>query len=98
MEIYLNLSNDKFKETLNSAIYVDKSELIQYTNKMIHTTQKYLCISRPRRFGKSITADMLVAYYSKGCDSKEIFSNLYIAKNSDFTEYMNKYDKIFLNM
>lgn len=98
MGIYLNPSNDKFKEALNSEIYVDKSELIQYTNKLIHTTQKYLCISRPRRFGKSITADMLAAYYSKGCDSKGIFSNLYIAKKNDFTQYMNKYDTIFLNM
>ncbi|MDE6252360.1 MAG: ATP-binding protein [Lachnospiraceae bacterium] len=98
MGIYLNPSNDKFKEALNSAIYVDKSELIQYTNKVLHTTQKYLCVSRPRRFGKSITADMLVSYYSRGCDSKEIFSDLCISKNSNFTKYMNKYDTIFLNM
>ena len=47
MGIHLNPSNDKFKEALNSEIYVDKSELIQYTNKVIHTTQKYLCIIRP---------------------------------------------------
>lgn len=98
MGIYFNPSNDKFEEALNSEIYVDKSELIQYTNKMMHTTQKYLCISRPRRFGKSITADMLAAYYSKGCSSTEIFSNLRIAKNSNFIKYINRYDTIFLNM
>lgn len=98
MGIYLNPSNDNFKEALNSEIYVDKSELIQYTNKMMHTTQKYLCISRPRRFGKSITADMLAAYYSKGCNSREIFSNLCIAKSRNFNQHINQYDTIFLNM
>ncbi len=98
MGIYLNPSNDKFQEALNSAVYVDKSDLIRYTNQVIHTTQKCLCVSRPRRFGKSITADMLTAYYSRGCDSKELFSKLHIADEYNFTKYMNQYDTIFLNM
>ncbi len=98
MGIYLNPSNDKFKEALNSEVYVDKSELIKYTNKVIHTTQKCLCVSRPRRFGKSITADMLAAYYSKGCDSIELFSGLRIAAEESFKKYINQYDTIFLNM
>lgn len=98
MGIYLNPSNDKFREALNSAVYVDKSNLIRFTNQVIHTTQKCLCVSRPRRFGKSITADMLTAYYSRGCDSKGLFSKLHIAKEYNFTKYMNQYDTIFLNM
>ena len=98
MGIYLNPSNDKFKEALNSEVYVDKSELIKYTNKVIHTTQKCLCVSRPRRFGKSITADMLAAYYSKGCDSIELFSGLRIAAEESFKKYISQYDTIFLNM
>lgn len=72
MGIYLNPDNDKFFEAVNSEIYVDKSELIRYTNSVLRTKQKYLCVSRPRRFGKSVTADMLAAYYGKG-DSKELF-------------------------
>ena len=60
--------------------------------------QKCLCVSRPRRFGKSITADMLAAYYSKGCDSIELFSRLRIAAEESFKKYINQYDTIFLNM
>ena len=51
MGIYLNPENVDFQEVLNSKIYVDKSELIQYTNSVLRTTQKYICVSRPRRFG-----------------------------------------------
>ena len=59
MGIYLNPENVDFQEVLNSKIYVDKSELIQYTNSVLRTTQKYICVSRPRRFGKSMAANML---------------------------------------
>lgn len=95
---YLNPDNSKFQEALNSDIYVDKTGLIRYTNSVLHTLQKNICVSRPRRFGKSMAANMLTAYYSKGCDSKELFSNLKIAKDTDFEKYLNKYDTIFLNM
>ena len=62
MGIYLNPENYKFQETINSEIYVDKTELIAYTNKKLHTEQKYICVSRPRRFVKSVAAKMLEAY------------------------------------
>ena len=62
MGIYLNPDNIDFKEALNSEIYVDKTGLIALTNKVIRTEQKYVCVSRPRRFGKSVTANMLTAY------------------------------------
>lgn len=62
MGIYLNPGNDKFQETINSEIYVDKTELIGYTNKKLHTEQKYICVSRPHRFGKSVASKMLEAY------------------------------------
>lgn len=63
---YLNPDISNFLKVVNSDIYVDKTGLIEYTNKNMNTVQGYLCISRPRRFGKSITANMLAAYY--GCD------------------------------
>lgn len=98
MGIYLNPGNEKFQETLNSAIYVDKSELIQYTNSALHTTEKNICVSRPRRFGKSTAANMLTAYYSRGCDSSELFTKLKISQDTGFTKHLNQYDTIFLNM
>ena len=78
MGIYLNPDSSKFEEAVNSDIYVDKTGLLTYTNSVLHTMQKYICISRPRRFGKSTAANMLTAYYSKGCSSREMFSNLRI--------------------
>ena len=98
MGIYLNPSNGKFQRALNSQIYIDKSELINFTNNVLYTEQQYICVSRPRRFGKSITLNMLSAYYSLGADSKSQFNNLKIAQSKDYEKYLNKYNVIFINM
>ena len=58
----------------------------------------YVCVSRPRRFGKAMAANMLTAYYSRGCDSREIFSKFEISKSPDFEKYRNKYNTISLNI
>ena len=98
MGSYLNPGNGRFREALNSSVYVDKTGLIAYTNSILQTSQKCICISRPRRFGKSITASMLTAYYSCGCDSAQIFFGLKIAETENFREHLNQYNVIFLNM
>ena len=98
MGSYLNSGNLSFRGSLRSKIYVDKSELIAKTNEVICTEQKYICVSRPRRYGKSMAANMLTAYYSRGCDSRELFENLKISKNIDFEKHLNKYNVIHLNM
>lgn len=95
---YLNPDNAYFFQATNSEIYVDKTGLIKYTNKVMNTLQKYICVSRPRRFGKSIAANMLAAYYSRGCDSKELFSAFEIAGDEAFQKNLNQYDVLFLNM
>ena len=66
---FVNPDNRAFQAALNSKIYVDKTGLLEYTNSVLNSTNAYICNSRPRRFGKSITANMLTAYYSKACDS-----------------------------
>ena len=98
MGIYLNPDNMDFQISLNSKIYIDKSELIKYTNELIYTEQRFICISRPRRFGKSMAANMLVAYYSRGCDSKEMFSKYKISADPDFEKHLNTYNVIHINM
>ena len=98
MGIYLNPDNIDFKEALNSEIYVDKTGLIALTNKVIRTEQKYVCVSRPRRFGKSVTANMLTAYYSRGCDSGEMFQDYKISASKSFREHLNQYHVIRINM
>ena len=81
---FVNAKTSAFQDALNSPIYVDKTGLLNYTNRIIDTTAKFVCNSRPRRFGKSMTADMLTAYYSKGCNSEKMFSGLEIRKSPDF--------------
>ena len=98
MGIYLNPGNDLFRQAVNSEIYVDKSMLIELTNKVFDTSDRHLCVSRPRRFGKSMAANMLSAYYSRGCDSRELFSRLQIAKTDNFEKYLNKYNVIKIDM
>ena len=68
MGIYLNPDNEGFWEAVRSEIYVDKTGLIAHTNKCVGTQQKYICVSRPRRFGKSMTLKMLAVSESVGCD------------------------------
>lgn len=98
MGIYLNPGNEKFVQAVNSEIYVDKTGLIRYTNKIMNTLQQYICVSRPRRFGKSVAANMLTAYYSRGCNSGKLFEGLAIAQDVNYEKHLNQYDVIFLNM
>ena len=95
---FVNPDNSAFQVALNSKIYVDKTGLIEYTNSVLNTMEGYICNSRPRRFGKSYTANMLAAYYSKGCDSKKMFSGLEIAQAPDFRQHLNKYDVIHIDI
>ncbi|MDY6415387.1 MAG: AAA family ATPase [Succinivibrio dextrinosolvens] len=98
MASYLNPGFENYQESLNSKIYIDKSNLIAILNENISTTQKYICISRPRRFGKTVTANMLCAYYSKDTDSSFLFDNLKISKADSYKEHLNRYNTIFINM
>lgn len=95
---FLNPDNGAFQTALNSEIYIDKSGLLDFTNRLINTNSAFICNSRPRRFGKSITANMLAAYYSKGCDSKAIFSDLDISKKDSFEKYINQYNVIHIDI
>ena len=97
MGSYLNPGGGMFKACLRSKIYVDKSGLIAKTNEVLGTEQRFVCVSRPRRFGKSMAANMLVAYYSRGCESNELFDKLKIAKKPDYYEHLNKYNVIYYN-
>lgn len=98
MGMFVNPGNQAFQVAVNSEIYVDKTEMLEYTNKVMNTLQGYICNSRPRRFGKSMTANMLTAYYSKGCDSQDLFAGLKISEASDFKKHLNQYDVIHLDI
>ena len=98
MGSYLNSGNFSFHGSLRSKIYIDKSELITKTNEVLYTEQKYICVSRPRRFGKSMAANMLAAYYDRSENTEELFQNLSISKDRSYKENLNQYDVIKINM
>ena len=94
MGIYLNPYNIEYRRAINDHVYIDKTELIAYMNDQLGRASRYLCVSRPRRFGKSMAADMLVAYYSKNNDSRELFKGMKIEKNPGFETHLNKHQVI----
>ena len=84
--------------SLNSEIFVDKSELLDVTNRYVNTQQRFMCVSRPRRFGKSMAADMLAAYYDCGDDTEELFKGLSISQCKSYRKHLNQYDVLKINM
>ena len=101
---YLNPGKESYLEAVNSQIYVDKSEMIAFLNSVVKTKQKYVSVSRPRRFGKTMAADMICAYYDREADSRELFSTLKLADSngtfskSAWDEYLGKFDVIRIVM
>ena len=97
MGIYINKGNESFRQVRNGE-YVDKSGLIALVNKTLFTEQKFSCVTRSRRFGKTMAAKMLSAYYDHSCDSRELFADLAIAKDPSFGQHLNKYPVVYLDM
>ena len=94
---YLNPGNDAFR-MIAEQDYVDKTGLISIVNQTIGTMDSLICISRPRRFGKSYAAAMLSAYYDCGCDSHDLFREKEISKAPDFEKHLNQYHVIQLDI
>ena len=97
MGTFINIGNAGFQRARNSE-YVDKSGLIAAVNNTLYTKRRFSCVSRCRRFGKSMAAEMLYAYYDQSCDSRSLFADLEIAKDPQFEKHLNKYPVIFLDM
>ena len=97
MGLYINKGNEGFQRIRNSE-YVDKTELIAVVNRTLFTENCFTCVSRCRRFGKSMAAKMLAAYYDKSCDSRSLFADLKIANDESFEKHLNKYPVIYLDM
>ena len=78
--------------------YVDKTQLIAFTNSVINKNDRFICVSRPRRFGKSMAVHALAAYYSKGIDSHELFKNLKVSQDPTFETYINQFNTLYINL
>ena len=98
MGIYFNPNNESFTKDINSEIYIDKTGLLEYLNKVICTNANCISVSHARRFGKSHAAGMIDAYYSLGCDSYDLFKDTDIATKDSFKKHLNKYNVIHLDV
>ena len=97
MGLYINIGNAGFQSARNGE-YVDKSGMISVINATLNTEQRFCCVSRARRFGKSMAAKMLCAYYDHSCDSRELFADLEIASDPSFEKHLNKYPVLYVDM
>ncbi len=98
MGFYINAGNENIKRALNSQIFVDKSLVLQKLCSLLNTQQRFICVSRPRRFGKTMVRDLMVAFFSKGCDSRGMFSDLKIAQEPCFEKNINKFNVIAVDL
>ncbi|MBQ1312491.1 MAG: AAA family ATPase, partial [Blautia sp.] len=104
MGIYLNPGRAAYEEAINSDIFVDKTEMIGFLNSVVKTKQKYVSVSRPRRFGKTMAADMICAYYDREADSGAMFkkTKLRTGPHSDqpypWDVYLGQFDVIRIVM
>ena len=97
MGAYINIGNAGFQSVRNGE-YVDKSGLVSIVNSTLFTERRFSCVSRSRRFGKSVAAKMLCAYYDQSCDSRHLFADLEIASDPSFEKHLNKYPVIYLDI
>lgn len=97
MATYINPVNQAFRR-IDGSNYVDKTGLIRLINERISGDDSLVCISRPRRFGKSYAAKMLTAYYDCSCDSHELFDKKIIARSKSYPVHLNKYNVIYLEI
>lgn len=97
MGVYINVGNAGFQSARNGE-YVDKSLLIAAINSTLYTERRFSCVSRCRRFGKSLAAKMLCAYYDQSCDSHSLFDDLKIASDKSYEQHRNKYPVIYLDL
>ena len=89
--------NNRFIRTSRETYFVDKSELIEKMNTLVNTSNDFISITKPRRFGQSINAFMLASYYSNALDTKDIFDRLKISKSLSYLEHLNKHNVIFIS-
>ena len=99
MGYYLNNEDAylKYQEVVNGSYFIDKSGILAEIIPLIKTSQKYICITRPRRFGKTTAANMIGAFFSKACDSADIFDTLTIADYAGYSMHLNQYNVIYID-
>lgn len=97
MALYIDKGSAGFESVLNSD-FVDKTGVIDMLNASINTESRFICVSRPRRFGKTVAANMIYAYYNRKADGKTLFKGLEISQLSTYEKYLNKFPTIYIDL
>ena len=89
---------NEFTNIAKNKYFVDKTNMIEKLNTIMDEHDvRYVCITRPRRFGKSINALMVASYYTKNLDMSDVFDKLNIAKSPSYKEHLNKHNFIYMS-
>lgn len=100
MGMFLNSISpvEEYKDIVKSRFFVDKTLLIEEIISTVKVDgQKFLCITRPRRFGKSVMANMIYTFFGKAEEGSGIFDTLQISQTADWRECLNQYDVIYID-
>ena len=98
MGFYLNSHSayTLYRDEVRKPYFVDKSRLLEELFPLVEEGNSHICITRPRRFGKTIMANMVASFFSKNIDSRDIFASLEIAASENYTRYRNQYRVIHI--
>ena len=96
MGFYLNNNGcyEAYKFIAQMTYFVDKTEILDELIPVLNTENRFVCVTRPRRFGKTAAANMIASFFSKGCDSRGLFKKLKVGSRADFEEHINQYNVI----
>lgn len=86
-----------YKNEAEKPYFVDKTKFLEELIPVVLQGSNYICVTRPRRFGKTVAANMIAAFFSRGCQAKDIFENLHISRMKEYTQYMNQYPVIHIS-
>lgn len=99
MAFYLNNNGcyEAYKYIAQMTYFVDKTEILDELIPLLNTENRFICVTRPRRFGKTAAANLIASFFSKGCDSRELFKKLKVGGRLDFEEHINQYNVITID-
>ena len=97
MALYIDKGSAGFESVLNSD-FVGKTGVINMLNACINTENRFICVSQPRRFGKTVAANMIYAYYNRKADGKTLFNGFEITKSATYEKYLNKFPTIYIDL
>ncbi len=99
MGVYLNSKTayTLYKSETEKPYFVDKTRLLEELFPLVQTGNNHICITRPRRFGKTVTANMIASFFSRAQDAKDIFQSLQVSEADEYEKYRNQFSVIHIS-